>query len=115
MKKWFAKWVFNLAGGVPGVVEFSLSWFNDDVLSKVNGAEAAVYCKDVREFGQFLNGVFDRHSEWMSEGRRALAKSLTDAVSALAGALEDSKVDAEELDVIVQKVKDCYAAWVAVK
>lgn len=115
MKKWFAKWMFNLAGGVPGAVEFALSWFNDNVLSKVNGAEAAVYCKDVREFGQFLGGVFERHSEWMGGGRRALAKALTDAVSTLAGALEDSKVDAGELDAIVQKVKDCYAAWVAAR
>lgn len=101
-----------LTGGVPGLVKALLDWFNSNVLSRISDpAEAALYCKDVKDLAFFLRSVLTRHSGWMSESSRNAFVAVIDAIDCLAAALEDCKFTPEELDGLVDAVKAAIDAW----
>jgi len=112
MKNWLIKTAINLMGGVEGLVEFVLDWFNTNVLAKIKDAEEfAAYAVDVELLATYLEGVFLRHEKWMSEGRRAALSATIAAVRELAVSLKDCKVEKAELDAIVDKVVAAIKAW----
>lgn len=112
MKKWLIGKCFNLLGGVSGLVEMALEWFNNSVLAKITDKdEFAAYAEDVAAFAFFLDGVLNRHQKWMSEEKRAALVATINAVNELAVALKDAKVEKSELDAIVDRVKAAIDAW----
>lgn len=112
MKNWLLKTAVNLLGGVDGIVEYALKWFNDNVLAKITDKEEfAAYADDVAAFGFFLDGVLNRHAKWMSEGKRTALVTTIGAVNQLANALKDAKVEKAELDAIIDTIVDAINAW----
>lgn len=112
MKNWLIKTAINLMGGVEGLVEFVLDWFNANVLAKIKDAEEfAAYASDVECFAEYLDGVFNRHQKWMSEARRSALVATINAVREMAMSLKDCKVEKSELDAIVDKVVAAIKAW----
>lgn len=116
MKKWLVKKAINLMGGVEGIVEMLLEWFNEKVLQRIKDKdEFAAYAADVEAFATFLDGVFERHTKWMSEARKDALVATINAVRELAAALKDANVTKDELDAIVDKVKEAVDKWLADK
>lgn len=126
MKKLLGKLAFKMIGGLDGVIEmlggpgeiihFALDWFNGSVLSKIKDKEEfAAYAEDVAQFGVFLDGVFARHSKWMSEAKRVALVETIGAVKELASALKDCKVENSEIDSIIAKVVASMEAWKGAK
>ena len=101
-----------LFGGVTGLIKALLDWFNDRVLSRIEDKETAAKClADIRDFRVLLGAVFARHTEWMSEARRVAADKILAAIDTLCAALEDFKLNPEELDAIIDAVKEAIDAW----
>ena len=101
-----------LTGGVAGLVKAALDWFNAEVLAKVKDKEtAAKYLADIRDFRTFLCGVFARHTEWMTDAKRRCADRILAAIDALCAALADFSIAPEELDEIIDRVKEAVDAW----
>lgn len=126
MKKLLGKLAFKMIGGLDGVIEmlggpgeiihFALDWFNGSVLSKIKDKEEfAAYAEDVAQFGVFLDGVFARHSKWMSEAKRVALVETIGVVKELASALKDCKVENSEIDSIIAKVASSMEAWKGAK
>lgn len=126
MKKLLGKLAFKMIGGLDGVIEmlggpgeiihFALDWFNGSVLSKIKDKEEfAAYAEDVAQFGVFLDGVFTRHSKWMSDAKRVALVETIGAVKELASALKDCKVENSEIDSIIAKVAASMEAWKGAK
>lgn len=112
MKNWLIKSAINLMGGIDGIVEFALEWFNANVLAKITDkAEFAAYAEDVAAFGFFLDGCLNRHGAWMSDARRAALVSTINAVNELAASLKDAKLEKAEVDAIIDKVVAAIKAW----
>lgn len=99
-------------GGISGLVKAALDWLNTKVLSRITDKEMATkYLLDIRDFRVFLCAAFGRHTEWMSEAKRAAADKTLAAIDALCAALEDWNITPEELDAIVDGVKAAIDAF----
>lgn len=105
-----------LFGGVESIVKFLCDWFNERVLAKIKDKEeAANYAKDIQSFGDFLKGVMNRHNKWMSEAKRNAYEAIISTIDELAKALEDNKLEPEEIDTIIDRVKEAIDTWKKVK
>lgn len=112
MKTWLAKTALSLMGGISGLVEMIINWFNESVLQKIKDKEEfAAYAEDVSQFAYFLDGVFTRHEKWMSEAKRSALVATINAVRDLAAALKDCKVTKEEIDALIDVITACIEAW----
>lgn len=112
MKSFLLTTAIKLLGGIDGIVELAINWFNDNVLAKIKDkTEFAAYAEDVAAFGFFLDGVMNRHVAWMSDEKRAaFAKTIT-AVDTLAKSLADCKVERQEIDALIDAVSAAIKAW----
>ena len=105
-----------LTGGVAGIIEYLLDLFNDQVLAKIKDKETGLmYLKDVRSLSTCAKEILENHSAQMSEAKTAAGQKTVDALDELAKALEDFKLEPDELDAIVEKVKAAVEAWKAAK
>lgn len=94
------------------LIKYPLDAFNDQVLSRIKDKETGLmYVKDVRAASVFGRTVLDNHSAQLSEEKKAALQKTVDALDELAKALEDFKIEPDELDVIIDKVKEAVDAW----
>ena len=96
-----------LFGGISGVVKCVLEAFNTQILSKIPNQETgAKYIKDARAVYALLRAIMENHADDLSEKRKESLTKILSAIEELTKALEDFKIEADELDAIVEKVKD---------
>lgn len=101
-----------LTGGLAGLIKYVLDLFNAQILGRITNKETGLkYIKDVRAFSTFLRVIIENHSDDFSEGRKAILNSILAAVDELAKALEDFEINQDELDAIIEKVKDAIDVW----
>lgn len=98
-------------GGVAGLIKALLDWFNAKVLAKLDKETTALVCKDVLAFSFFLSTILENHKARFTETQIAALTATIDAVNALAKAMEDVNITPEELDEIIDRVKDAIDAW----
>jgi len=112
MKNWLIKTAINLCGGISGLIEYACKWFTENVLSKIKDKdEFAAYADDVDQFGNFLEGCFNRHTKWLTEAKRAAANATIAAIRNLAAALRDCEITKDEIDAFVDAVVKAINAW----
>jgi hypothetical protein len=101
-----------LTGGLTGLIKYVLDLFNTQILARIPDKETGLkYIKDVQAFSVFLRTVVEIHSDDLSDSRKAALNSILAAVDELAKALEDFEINQDELDAIIEKVKDAIDAW----
>lgn len=112
IKKALIEVAITFMGGVDGLVGMAIDWFNSAVLSKIEDKEeCAAYCSDVENFALFLDGVFQRHKQWLSDERREALVAIINALREIATALKDAHFSQEEVKAISEKAKLAVAAW----
>lgn len=92
-------------GGVAGLVNALLDWFNDKVLAKLDKTQSELICKDVLAVLFCLQTILESRKATMRPAFVESFKAVIDAVNELAKALADCQIDSEELDAIVNRVK----------
>ena len=101
-----------LTGGLAGLIKYVLDLFNTQILGRITNKETGLkYIKDVQAFSTFLRVIIENHSDDFSEGHKAALNSILAAVDELSKALEDFEINQDELDAIIEKVKDAIDAW----
>lgn len=103
-------------GGMSGVVKYTLDVFNSQVLGKLTDKEAgARYIKDAQAVNALLRAIMENHSTDLSEKRKESLSKILEAIEELIKALEDFKIEPDELDAIIEKVKDAIDAFKTAK
>ena len=101
-------------GGMAGVIKYALNVFNEQVLGRITDkVTGAKYIKDAQAVIALLQAILENHADDFSEQRKAVLKTIIEAIDELAKALEDLNVSEEELDSIIEKVKAAIDAWKA--
>ena len=96
-----------LTGRIVGLLKYFLDVFNTQVLAKLPNKETAgKYMKDAQAFYALLRAIMENHAEDLSDKRRESLKAILAAIEGLTKALEDFQIEADELDMIFEKVKD---------
>ena len=101
-----------LFGGMSGIVKYVLDAFNSQVLAKLPNKEAGTkYLKDAQAVYSLLRAIMENHADDLSEKRKKSLIKILDAIEELTKALEDFTIEPDELDAIVEKVKDAIDAY----
>ena len=96
-----------LTGGVAGLIKYFLDTFNSQILANIPNKETGIkYIKDAQAVYSLVRALMDNHSEDLSETRKESLTKILSALEELTKALEDFSIEVDELDAIVEKVKD---------
>lgn len=99
-------------GGISGLVKFLLNLFNTQVLARITDKETGLkYLKDIQAVYALVRTLLDNHAGDISDEKKKVGEAILAALEELTKALEDFQVDAEELDVIIDKVNAAIDAW----
>ena len=101
-----------LTSGLSGLIKYVLDLFNTQVLARISNKDVGIkFIKDAQALSAFLRAIIENHSDDFSEGRKVALNSILVAVDELAKALEDFEINQEELDAIIEKVKEAIDTW----
>lgn len=101
-----------LTGGIAGISKYFLAVFNDQILSKITDKVTGLkYLHDVQAAYSFLRAIMVNHSEDLSEKRKQCLETILSAIEELTKALEDFKIEEEELDTIIAKIQEAIDAF----
>jgi len=96
-----------MTGGIESVIEYLLDLFNE-MIAKLPAEEVAKYAQLAKDVAVFVSNLCVLIP---SEAKKVAAKKTAECFEELAAALIDSKMDKEELDVIIEKAKIAIKAW----
>lgn len=101
-----------LTGGLAGIIKYFLTVFNTQVLARIPNKEAGVkYIKDIQAVYALIKTIMENHSADISDKRKECLGKILAALEELNKAIEDFTVSEDELEVIIEKVKEAIDAW----
>ena len=105
-----------LTGGIGGILKYINRTVNTQLLGKIKDKETALkYIKDVQAIYALCRTLLDNHGDKLSESKKKAADKVLAALEELTKALEDFRIDDEEVDAIIERINDAIDAFQAAK